>query len=254
MKDSQENGYTDAEKASLTEQIERLKEMTDASRRIVFFGGAGVSTESGIPDFRSEKGIFRGEYAYAPEEIVSRTFFMRRPEFFYQFYKEKMMFLDARPNAAHMAIARLEKEGRLSAVVTQNIDGLHQMAGSKNVLELHGSIHRNHCLKCGRFYDAAYVKKSEGVPRCECGGIIKPDVVLYEEPLDDDVVGAAVREIGAADMLIIGGTSLVVYPAAGFIDYFHGKNLVVINKSETGRDSQASLCIHAPIGQVMENL
>lgn len=228
-----------------------LQRMIDESNHIVFFGGAGVSTESNIPDFRSADGIFREKSAYSPEQIVSHTFFVQKPELFYQFYKDKMMFLDAKPNKAHLKLAELEAAGKLKAVVTQNIDGLHQLAGSKHVLELHGSIHRNYCQKCGAFYDAKYVKESEGVPKCKCGGTIKPDVVLYEEGLDDKVIREAIHAISEADMLIIGGTSLAVYPAAGFIDYFKGKYLVLINKSATSRDVQADLCIQEPIGEVL---
>ncbi len=232
----------------------QLQKMIDESSRIVFFGGAGVSTESGIPDFRSADGIYHQQYKYSPEQVVSHTFFMRYPEAFYEFYKEKMMALDAKPNPAHMKLAELEKAGKLTAVVTQNIDGLHQAAGSRNVYELHGSIHRNYCMKCGKFYDAEYVKNYDGVPRCECGGMIKPDVVLYEESLDQNTIQEAVRAISQADMLIIGGTSLVVYPAAGFIDYFRGKYLAVINKSETARSVRADLTIAAPIGEVMSKI
>lgn len=232
----------------------QLQKMIDESSRIVFFGGAGVSTESGIPDFRSADGIYHQQYKYSPEQVVSHTFFMRYPKAFYEFYKEKMMALDAKPNPAHMKLAELEKAGKLTAVVTQNIDGLHQAAGSRNVYELHGSIHRNYCMKCGKFYDAEYVKNYDGVPRCECGGMIKPDVVLYEESLDQNTIQEAVRAISQADMLIIGGTSLVVYPAAGFIDYFRGKYLAVINKSETARSVRADLTIAAPIGEVMSKI
>ena len=234
------------------EQITQLQKMIDDSDRIVFFGGAGVSTESNIPDFRSADGLYHQNYKYIPEQIVSHSFFMHNPEGFYEFYKEKMMYLNAKPNAAHKKIAELEAAGKLTAVITQNIDGLHQAAGSKNVLELHGSIHRNYCMECGRFYDAAYVKNAEGIPHCECGGMIKPDVVLYEEGLDPEVIQKSIRAISEADMLIIGGTSLVVYPAAGFIDYFHGKHLVVINKSETARSVGADLTIAAPIGEIMD--
>ena len=233
------------------EEIKRLKGIIDDSKRIVFFGGAGVSTESGIPDFRSEDGLYRQKYSYPPEEIISHTFFVRNPEVFFEFYKDKMMALDAKPNPAHKALARLEQEGKLTAVITQNIDGLHQAAGSKNVLELHGSIHRNYCQKCGKFYDAAYVKASKGIPRCECGGVIKPDVVLYEEGLDQDVIRQSVYAIANADTLIIGGTSLAVYPAASFIDYFRGRHLVVINKGATAREVGAELVISAPIGEVL---
>ena len=230
---------------------EELQRMMDESQNIVFFGGAGVSTESNIPDFRSADGLYQEQYAYPPEQVVSHTFFVRKTELFYQFYKEKMMFLDAKPNKAHLKLAELEAAGKLKAVITQNIDGLHQMAGSKHVLELHGSIHRNYCQKCGKFYDAKYVKEANGIPKCECGGMIKPDVVLYEEGLDNQVISESIRAISEADMLIIGGTSLVVYPAAGFIDYFRGKYLVVINKSATSRDVQADLCIQEPIGEVL---
>ena len=232
----------------------QLQKMIDESSRIVFFGGAGVSTESGIPDFRSADGIYHQQYKYSPEQVVSHTFFMRYPEAFYEFYKEKMMALDAKPNPAHLKLAELEKAGKLTAVVTQNIDGLHQAAGCRNVYELLGSIHRNYCMKCGEFYDAGYVKNCDGVPRCECGGMIKPDVVLYEEGLDQETIQGAVRAISRADMLIIGGTSLVVYPAAGFIDYFRGKYLAVINKSETARSVRADLTIAAPIGEIMSKI
>lgn len=233
------------------DKVQELQRMIDESQRIVFFGGAGVSTESNIPDFRSSDGLYNETYQYPPEQVVSHTFFIQRTEMFYEFYKNKMMFLDAKPNAAHKKLAEMEQAGKLTAVITQNIDGLHQMAGSKHVWELHGSIHRNYCQRCGKFYDAAYVKESEGIPRCECGGIIKPDVVLYEEGLDGRTIQNSVQAISEADMLIIGGTSLVVYPAASFIDYFHGKYLVVINKSATPRDSQADLCIQEPIGKVL---
>lgn len=239
----------------LQEQIKKLQEMIDNSKRIVFFGGAGVSTESNIPDFRSADGIYHQSYKYSPEQVVSHTFFMRNTEAFYDFYKEKMMILEAKPNPAHLKLAELENAGKLTAVVTQNIDGLHQTAGNKKVYELHGSIHRNYCMSCGKFYDAEYVKNADGIPRCEkCGGIIKPDVVLYEEGLDSATVDGAIHAICDADMMIIGGTSLIVYPAAGFIDYFKGKNLVVINKSETGRSVRANLTIHAPIGEVLGNI
>lgn len=232
-------------------EVKRLQEIIDDSENIVFFGGAGVSTESNIPDFRSADGLYQQQYKYSPEQIVSHTFFVRHTEAFYDFYKEKMMFLDAKPNKAHLKLAELEACGKLKAIITQNIDGLHQAAGSKNVLELHGSIHRNYCQKCGRFYDAAYVKGSDGVPKCECGGRIKPDVVLYEEGLDSSVIQRSIRAIAEADTLIIGGTSLVVYPAAGFIDYFRGKHLVVINKSATAKEVMAELSIAAPIGEVL---
>ena len=232
-------------------RLEQLQNMIDECKNIVFFGGAGVSTESNIPDFRSADGLYNEKYVYSPEEVVSHTFFVNKTELFYDFYKNKMMFLKAKPNDAHLKLAQMEAEGKLKAIITQNIDGLHQLAGSKNVLELHGSIHRNYCMECGKFYDASYVKESEGIPRCQCGGIIKPDVVLYEEGLDDRTIQASIRAISNADMLIIGGTSLVVYPAAGFIDYFRGKYLVVLNKSATPRDGQADLCIKEPIGEVL---
>ena len=225
--------------------------MIDESSRIVFFGGAGVSTESNIPDFRSADGLYRQKYRYSPEQIVSHSFFLQYPEEFYDFYKEKMMFLDAKPNKAHLKLAELEEAGKLTAVITQNIDGLHQAAGSKNVLELHGSILRNYCMRCGKTYSAEYVKSSDGIPRCECGGIIRPDVVLYEEGLDSTIIQKSVRAISEADMLIIGGTSLVVYPAAGFVDYFRGKHLVLINKDATARDGGAELTINEPIGEVL---
>ena len=233
------------------QDVEKLQELIDQHDRIVFFGGAGVSTESGIPDFRSVDGLYNQKYDYPPETILSHTFFMRHPEEFYRFYRDKMLALDAKPNAAHKKLSELEAAGKLTGVVTQNIDGLHQAAGSKHVMELHGSVHRNYCMKCGKFYDAEYVKNSEGIPRCSCGGMIKPDVVLYEEGLDQKTIQGAVEAISSADMLIIGGTSLVVYPAAGFIDYFHGKHLVVINKSETARTVRAELVISAPIGEVL---
>ncbi|EOS80960.1 NAD-dependent deacetylase [Dorea sp. 5-2] len=233
------------------EEVRRLQEIIDDSSQIVFFGGAGVSTESDIPDFRSADGLYQQKYKYSPEQIVSHSFFVQNTEGFYEFYKDKMMFLDALPNQAHLKLAELEKAGKLTAVITQNIDGLHQAAGSKNVLELHGSIHRNYCQKCGKFYDAAYVKGSEGIPKCSCGGRIKPDVVLYEEGLDPDVIRKSIQAISRADTLIIGGTSLVVYPAAGFIDHFRGKHLVVINKSATAREVGAELSIAAPIGEVL---
>ena len=236
------------------DKVKELQRMIDESKNIVFFGGAGVSTESNIPDFRSADGLYHEKYKYPPEQIVSHTFFVRKTELFYDFYKNKMMYLEAKPNAAHVKLAELEAAGKLKAVITQNIDGLHQLAGSKNVLELHGSIHRNYCQRCGRFFDADYVKQSSAIPRCSCDGIIKPDVVLYEEGLDQDVIRKSIQAISCADMLIIGGTSLVVYPAAGFIDYFRGKYLVVINKSETAREVGAHLIIQEPIGEVLEKI
>ncbi len=236
------------------EEVRKLQNIVDDSGNIVFFGGAGVSTESNIPDFRSADGLYQQEYRYSPEQIVSHSFFVQNTEGFYEFYKEKMMFLDAKPNPAHLKLAKLESAGKLSAVITQNIDGLHQAAGSKNVLELHGSIHRNYCQKCGKFYDAAYVKTYSGIPKCSCGGVVKPDVVLYEEGLDSAVIQKTIQAISQADTLIIGGTSLVVYPAAGFIDYFRGKHLVVINKSATAREVGAELTIAAPIGEVLAQI
>ncbi len=240
----------------MTDKISRLCNMIAASRRIVFFGGAGVSTESGIPDFRSEDGIFSAirDYGYPPEELLSHTFFARRPDVFFKYYKNLLLCTDARPNKAHIALARLEELGKLTAVVTQNIDGLHQIAGSKNVYELHGSIHRNYCTKCHRFFDVEYVKKHSGIPYCPCGGMIKPDVVLYEESLDMDTMQGAMTHILRADMLIVGGTSLQVYPAAGFISYYSGDKMVLINKSSTPFDSNADLVINEPIGIVMNQI
>ena len=236
------------------DKIRQLQDMINESNRIVFFGGAGVSTESNIPDFRSADGLYKQKYRYSPEQIVSHSFFMQHTEEFYDFYKEKMMFLDAKPNKAHLKLAELEAAGKLTAVITQNIDGLHQAAGSKNVLELHGSIHRNYCMRCKKQYSARFVKESKGIPTCDCGGTIRPDVVLYEEGLDNQIIQKSIRAISEADMLIIGGTSLVVYPAAGFIDYFRGKHLVVINKSATAKEVRAELTIAAPIGEVMKGL
>ncbi len=238
-----------------SDRIAELQSIIDSHSRIVFFGGAGVSTESGIPDFRSQDGLYNQQYRLPPETIISHSFFMRDAEEFYRFYKDKMLILDVEPNAAHRYLAELEKAGKLSAVVTQNIDGLHQKAGSRKVYELHGSIHRNYCMKCGKFFDAAAVKAAPGVPRCDaCGGLLKPDVVLYEEGLDSDVLSGAVRAISEADCLIIGGTSLVVYPAAGLVDYFSGDKLVLVNKSATSRDRSADLVISAPIGEVFSQL
>ena len=230
---------------------ETLKQWLSESENIVFFGGAGVSTESKIPDFRSTDGLYNQQYAYPPETILSHTFYMRRTEEFYRFYRNKMLFPDAEPNRAHKALAKLEQEGRLRAVITQNIDGLHQKAGSREVLELHGSVLRNYCTKCGKFYGLEAVLESEGVPRCTCGGVIKPDVVLYEEGLDQHTLQKAVYYISNADVLIIGGTSLTVYPAAGLIDYYGGKKLVLINKSVTPMDSRADLVISGPIGEIL---
>lgn len=237
------------------DEIKQLKEWIDNSNNIVFFGGAGVSTESGIPDFRSVDGLYNQKYDYPPETILSHTFYRRKPEEFYRFHKDKMICLDAKPNAAHYKLAQWEKEGKLKAVITQNIDGLHQMAGSKKVLELHGSVHRNYCENCGAFYDAKYILDSDGVPKCsKCGGSIKPDVVLYEEGLDNNIISEAVNYIAKADVLIIGGTSLVVYPAAGLIDYYNGNKLVLVNKTPTSRDSMADLVVSGAIGQIFDQL
>ncbi|MGI6116082.1 NAD-dependent protein deacylase [Luoshenia tenuis] len=237
----------------MDEAIKELREQIMVSRSIVFFGGAGVSTESGIPDFRSTDGLYHQKYALSPEEILSHHYFMAQPEGFFRFYRDKMLYLEAKPNPAHRALAKLEKMGRLKAVITQNIDGLHQAAGSKNVLELHGSVHRNHCMACGHAYGVEAILTSEGVPRCSCGGIIKPDVVLYEEALDEGVLDAAVAAIASADLLIVGGTSLSVYPAAGLIDYFTGRCLAAINRQKIGR-SRAQLEICGAIGAVFAAL
>ena len=236
------------------EKILKLKEIVDHSDNIVFFGGAGVSTESGIPDFRSTDGLYHQQYDYPPETILSHTFYRRKPEEFFRFYRNKMLALDAKPNAAHMKLAQWEREGKLKAVITQNIDGLHQAAGSKKVLELHGSVLRNYCERCHRFYDARYILNSQGVPRCECGGPIKPDVVLYEEGLDMGIMQEAISFISQADVLIIGGTSLVVYPAAGLIDYYRGHKLVLVNKTPTPRDAMADLVLAGSIGEIFAAL
>lgn len=241
-------------KDTVMNEMETLKQWIEDSKRIVFFGGAGVSTESGIPDFRSVDGLYNQKYAYPPETIISHSFYKRNPEEFYRFYKDRMIYQDAEPNAAHKALAKLEEEGKLYSVITQNIDGLHQMAGSKKVLELHGSIHRNYCEKCGKFYSLDYVVQSKGVPKCECGGTVKPDVVLYEEGLDTDTINQAVYELKHADMLIVGGTSLVVYPAAGMIDYYKGNKMVLINLAPTSRDNMADLVIKGKIGEVFEEI
>lgn len=230
-----------------------LQEIIDHSKNIVFFGGAGVSTESGIPDFRSTDGLYNQKYDYPPEEILSHTFFVSHTEAFYGFYRDKMLCLTAEPNAAHKKLAELEQKGKLSAVVTQNIDGLHQKAGSKNVFELHSSIHRNYCTQCHKFFDADFIANSVGVPTCDCGGIIKPDVVLYEEGLDDATVTGAVDAISSADCLIVAGTSLNVYPAAGFIRYFRGKYFVLINRDVTPADKYADLVIHDSVGKVLSD-
>lgn len=231
-----------------------LQQLIDNSHNIVFFGGAGVSTESGIPDFRSVDGLYNQKYDYPPEEILSHSFFKSHTDYFYNFYRDKMLCLDAKPNTAHLKLAELEKAGKLSAVVTQNIDGLHQAAGSKNVFELHGSVHRNYCTECHKLYDAQYMKNSEGIPKCSCGGIIKPDVVLYEEGLDDNTVSGALKAISNADCLIVAGTSLNVYPAAGFIRYFDGDYFVLINRDETPADKSADLVIHDKVGKVLSEV
>ncbi len=232
-------------------KIETLREMVEKSEYIVFFGGAGCSTESGIPDFRSVDGLYHTEYDYPPETILSHTFYERKGEEFFRFYRNKMLFPDAEPNAAHRKLAQWEAEGKLKAVITQNIDGLHQKAGSRHVLELHGSVHRNYCERCRKFYSLQHMMESRGVPRCTCGGRIKPDVVLYEEGLDMDTMKSAVEHIARADMLIIGGTSLVVYPAAGLVQYYRGRRLVVINKTEVGRELGADLVINGAIGEAL---
>lgn len=236
------------------DNIGRLAEIVRSSANIVFFGGAGVSTESGIPDFRSVDGLYSQQWDYPPETILSHSFFEKHTDEFYRFYRAKMLCLDAKPNAAHLKLARLEQEGKLSAVVTQNIDGLHQAAGSRTVYELHGSVLRNYCTKCGKFHGVEAVIDSEGIPECDCGGIIKPDVVLYEEALDDSTVSGAVHAISKADTLIIGGTSLNVYPAAGLVRYFRGQNLVIINMSPTQLDQNADLLISARIGEVFDRI
>ncbi|MEE1129871.1 MAG: NAD-dependent protein deacylase [Methanobrevibacter sp.] len=237
-------------------KINQLQEIIDSSDNIVFFGGAGVSTESGIPDFRSESGIFKSleKYGDTPENLVSHSYYMDHTEEFYRYYKENLVFTDAHPNPAHLKLAELEKTGKLKAIITQNIDGLHQKAGSKNVLELHGSIHRNYCQICGKKYDLDYILNSKSIPKCECGGIIKPDVVLYQEPLNDGILSFSIDYIQNAETLIIGGTSLVVYPAAGLINYFNGKNLVLINKSETPYDNLATLVINNAIGETLSQI
>lgn len=235
----------------MEDAIRTLKEWLSASSSIVFFGGAGVSTESGIPDFRSADGLYNQSYRYPPETILSHTFFMSHTDEYYAFHKNRMIYLDAPPNAAHKALAALEEQGRLKAVVTQNIDGLHQKAGSRRVLELHGSVHRNYCMDCHAFYDAQYILASQGVPRCTCGGLIKPDVVLYEESLDSDILRQSAACISEADMLIVGGTSLNVYPAAGLVQYYQARRLVLINKSSTHLDAAAGLTISGSIGKVL---
>ena len=238
----------------MDENIRRLKEIVDGSDNIVFFGGAGVSTESGIPDFRSVDGLYNQKYKYPPEEILSHSFFEKNPEEYYRFHHEKLRLTGAKPNAAHLKLAEWERQGKLKAVITQNIDGLHQAAGSKNVLELHGTLLRTYCSRCGKPYPFDKVNDGTGVPRCECGGVIRPDIVFYEEPLDDAVVSRAIHFIREADVLIIGGTSLVVYPAAGLINYYRGHKLVLVNKGVTGADSYADLVIHEKIGEVFSQL
>ncbi len=238
----------------MSDAVAKLQELIDGSENIVFFGGAGVSTESGIPDYRSVDGLYHQKYDYPPETILSHTFYVSKPKEFFKFYRDKMVALDAKPNKAHLALAKLEEIGKLKAVVTQNIDGLHQAAGSKKVLELHGSVLRNYCEKCHQFYDIKAVIESEGVPTCACGGRIKPDVVLYEEGLDQRTLQEAVKAISEADMLIIGGTSLAVYPAAGLIDYYQGHKLVLINKTPTPRDSMADLVVTGSIGEIFSQI
>lgn len=236
------------------EPRQQLVQWLTESHNIVFFGGAGVSTESGIPDFRSVDGLYQQKYPYPPEEMISHHFFVSHTDEFYRFYRDKMLWLHAKPNAAHLYLALLEAQGKLKSVITQNIDGLHQLAGSRCVRELHGSVHRNYCMSCGKFYDASFIAESKGVPTCSCGGIVKPDVVLYEECLDDQVLQQAITDLASADLLIVGGTSLVVYPAAGLIDYFRGKHLVLINKGATAQDSRADLLIQEPIGAFFASL
>ena len=238
----------------MDENIRKLKELIDGSDNIVFFGGAGVSTESGIPDFRSVDGLYHQTFKYPPETILSHTFYETHTEEFYQFYRAKMLAPDARPNAAHYKLARWEQEGRLKAVITQNIDGLHQKAGSREVLELHGSVLRNYCARCGKFYDLDFILRTTGVPRCECGGVVKPDVGWYEEPLDENVMAQAIHYIRQADVLLIGGTSLVVYPAAGLVQYYRGSKLAVVNKGVTGAVLRAAVTVDGPIGQTLAQL
>lgn len=238
----------------MTEELEQLKKWVDESDNIVFFGGAGVSTESGIPDFRSTDGLYHQKYEYPPETILSHTFFRKKTGEFFRFYRDKMLYLDAEPNAAHKKLAQWEQEGKLKAIVTQNIDGLHQKAGSKKVLELHGSVLRNYCENCGKFYDVETIKHAEGIPKCSCGGTIKPDVVLYEEGLNQHVIEEAVDYIRHADVLIVGGTSLAVYPAAGLIDYYEGHKLVLVNKTPTPKDMMADLVVTGKIGEIFSQL
>ena len=238
----------------MDENIRRLKELIDGSDNIVFFGGAGVSTESGIPDFRSVDGLYSQTFRYPPETMLSHTFYEKHTEEFYHFYRAKMLAPDAQPNAAHYKLAQWEQEGRLKAVITQNIDGLHQKAGSREVLELHGSVLRNYCTRCGKFHDLDFILHTTGVPRCECGGVVKPDVVLYEESLNEDVMARAIHYIRQADVLLIGGTSLVVYPAAGLVQYYRGSKLAVVNKGATGAALHAAVTVDGPIGQTLAQL
>lgn len=238
----------------MNQAIDTLRDWIAESDNIVFFGGAGVSTESGIPDFRSVDGLYHQKYRYPPETILGHSFFVRKPEEFFEFYRDKLIAPDAKPNAAHLKLAQWEAEGKLKAVITQNIDGLHQMAGSKNVLELHGSVHRCYCMRCGKVYPESYINEGEGVPHCSCGGIVRPDVVLYEEALNDRIMSESLQLIRNADILIIGGTSLNVYPAAGLIQYYRGNKLVLVNLSETPADQQANLVIHGKIGEVFSQL
>lgn len=238
----------------MKKKIQELQKLIEKSNNIVFFGGAGVSTESGIPDFRSKDGLYNQKYKYPPEEILSHTFFMNETEEFYKFYKDKLNSLKYEPNITHIKLAELEQKGKLKAVITQNIDGLHQKANTKNVLELHGSVLRNYCMKCHKFYEAQYVFNSTGIPKCECGGIIKPDVVLYEEPLNDEIVEESIRAIRNADLMIVGGTSLTVYPASGLINYFRGNNLVLINRDATPYDGRADLVINESLGDVFRGI
>lgn len=235
-------------------KLETLQLWVSESKHIVFFGGAGVSTESGIPDFRGVDGLYRQKFEYPPEQIISHSFFVRDPAYFYRFYREKMLPLGFAPNITHKVLANWEQEGKLKAVVTQNIDGLHQKAGSKNVLELHGSVLRNYCMQCGKFYSAEFIKEENGIPCCDCGGLIKPDVVLYEEPLDGFVMQQSIQAIQQADLLIVAGTSLTVYPAAGLVDYYRGNKLVLINRDETPYDCRADLVFHQSLGEVFSNL
>ena len=238
----------------LDEKIKYLQDIITRSRHIVFFGGAGVSTESGIPDFRSEDGLYRQKYRYNPETILSHTFFMEKTEEFFEFYRDKMVITDVHPNITHLFLAKLEESGKLTGVITQNIDGLHQAGGSKQVTELHGSIHRNYCMDCHKFFPIAAIKNSTGIPHCDCGGIIKPDVVLYEESLKEEDINRTISLISSADTLIVAGTSLSVYPAASFLRYFEGRHWVLINKSPTAYDSQADLLIQAGLGEIFSNL